>query len=285
LAEPLDLKPAWKAGDSFALLMTKTRERVEGTSTVFRGRAETPVTVTVVEAGRDGALIDWQFGATRVLEPPNLPAPPDAALFEGATLRLRLDANGRPRSIENYPEVRQRIDAATAAVLAPISDPDTRGRLSAILRDTLGSKEQLESLVLRDIGQFFVPLSAPLDTEVARSRDVELPSPAGGQPLRAVDRFTVELRDVIAEVRWTQTIEATELARLVRDLEQRVRDRGATQPGVSQPSAPRDLEVQMQGRYEVPLEGLRVPRSAEIRRRSAGGGVSMTDTVRFTRTR
>ena len=289
-ARPLELKPAFKAGDAFALLMSKTRERVEGGNVVFRGRTETPVEVTVVQAGPEGWLIDWTFGRTRLVEPPNLPPPPDAALFDGVTLRLRLDANGRPRSIENYPEVRQRIDAAIVTVLAPIGDPAARGRAAALLRESLGSQQQLESLVLADIGHYFLPYSAPLDADEARQREVELPSPAGGQPLRGTDRFTIVRLDAsggerVVEVQWTQTMDPAELARLARDLEQRLRDRGNMQPGVSQPQVPHDLEAQVQGRFEVPLEGLGVPRVAEIRRRSGGGGVTITDTVRFARTR
>jgi len=289
-ARPIVLKPAFEAGDAFALMMSKTRERVEGGNVVFRGRTETPVDVTVVRAGPEGWLIDWTFGRTRLVEPPNLPPPPDAALFDGVTLRLRLDASGRPRSVENYPEVRQRIEDAIAAVLAPIGDPAARGRAAALLRESLGSQQQVESHVLADIGQYFLPYSAPLDAAEPRQREVELPSPAGSQPLRAIDRFTAMRLDApgeerIVEVQWTQTMDPAELARLARDLEQRLRDRAIMQPGASQPQVPRDLEAQVQGRFEVPLEGLGVPRLAEIRRRSGGGGVTITDTVRFARTR
>lgn len=289
-AQPFTISPGFKAGDAFALLVTKSRDRVEGGSVVFRGRAETPVEVRVVETGPAGTLLDWTFGPTRVLEPANLPPPPDASLFDGITLRLRLDESGRVRSIENYEQVRQRLDAATAALLATIPDAGTRDRVAVLLRESLGGKERVESLVLDDVAPYFLPFSAPLDSSRPTRRDVELPSPVGGTPLRAVDELTVvrldaQAPEALAIVHWTQTMDPAELARLAREIEQRARERANLQPGTSVPPVPINLERRLEGRYEIPLQGTRAPRVAEVRRRSGGGGVAITDTLRYARTR
>jgi hypothetical protein len=291
--EPVVLAPELKSGDAFGLVLRKTRERVDSGRLVFRGRAETPIDVRVEEAGGDGALIDWTFGETRVLEPANSPPPPDAALFRGVTLRFRLDPTGRPRTIENYPEVRQRLEASMNLLLGSILDPALRDRLGIFLREAYGGKEQVEQMLLSEIAYYFVPFSVPLEPSRPTRRDVELPSPVNGKPLRATDELTLvryepraaEAAAQLAVIEWTQTMDAAESARMMRELEQRLRERAHSQPGTSQPALPPRVEQRIDGRFEVPLTGVRAPKTAEVTRRSIAGNTLLTDILRYERTR
>jgi hypothetical protein len=292
-AQPLTLVPPLAAGDAFSLLMSKTRERLEGGRTMARGRSETPIDVLVREATAEGWLIDWTFGATRIVEPANVSPPPDATLFDRITLRLRLDREGRPRSIENYPEVRRRVDGAINALLEGITDAGTRDRMAVVLRESLGSKEQIEPMLLTDVADYFLPYSVPLDRTEPRRREVDLPSPITGRPLRAVDQFTLARYEMqtgdtgprILVIQWSQTLDPAELPRVMREIEEHVRERTRLQPGTSQPPIPKTIEARIDGRYEVPLDGARLPTFVEVRRLSSSDRSGISDTLRYVRTR
>jgi hypothetical protein len=291
--QALDLRPALAAGQAFALTSTKTREQTEAGRTVFRARAETPVEVRVREATPETWVLDWTFGDTRVVEPAGMAPPPDAALLDGITLRLRFDRSGRPPVLENYPEVQQRVAAKTKALLQAFPDNAQRRQLAVLLSDSVGSQERIEQMVLPDIAHYFLPFTAPLDRAAPQRRETQLPSPVNGEPLRALEELTVVRYEPqgpdpaarVAVVQWTQTMEPAETARMLRELGERLRERARMTPGASVPVLPPSLDVRVDGRYEVPLEGMRLPATAEVRRRSAAGSSTMSDTLRYVRTR
>jgi hypothetical protein len=68
-------------------------------------------------------------------------------------------------------------------------------------------------------------------------------------------------------------------------VEKHVRERSNVPPGAAQPALPASIDARADGRYEVALDGLRLPVVAEVQRRTSSGSVVMADTLRYARTR
>ena len=203
-----ELIPAPRAGQQWRFAFE--RKVTRGPDVMHWYRA--PLHVRVLEAGAEGALLEWVEGAQTIVDahPQRRPL---LALSLAATrevpLRLRVDAAGRVLSLANATEVRGlclRLLDAMAAHLG--TDPDARDIVDAMLpalKAAYASDEMVAVATLREPMILFGAMGRRFGADEPVEFRTALDNPLGGAPLPAIARFAiraVQPRAARAELGW-----------------------------------------------------------------------------------
>ena len=134
----VEILPHWKKGDSFALAITRTREKSADGQSTLSGKIHTRFTVEVLCADDKGYLVRWTAGETTFDDP----APSEsflrqvAGLMKGMRIVLQLDERGTIRGVQNWKEFRSETLKAMDALLAKTPDSQ-KGRTDQTLLSNL----------------------------------------------------------------------------------------------------------------------------------------------------
>ena len=227
----VDILPHWKKGDSFALTITRTREKsIDGRSTVS-GKTRTHFTVEVLRADDRGYLLGWTANDTTF----EASLPSDTFLrqvvdvMKGKQIVLQVDERGTITGVQNWKELRNEILKAMDAALpakTPNSregstDPSLLSNLRAKWETMLATKGQVEQLCTRDARIYFLVLGRRYALNEPHEYNDRLPNPIGGDPFPTRARIILKAFDQQsgqALLSWNQTTDPKQAERILESM-------------------------------------------------------------------
>lgn len=237
-AEPVNLAPSWKVGDSIDLewvRQTTSKNPLDGQP--FPPVAQ-QVSVKVIERTAEGVVLAWHYGRFTVNgeRPAGGVADPALAALEDLTLEIQLSPALDVMGVRNADQVLARFDTIQAqqdAARPPAADPATpaQARLNEAMENarvfarTLRQNKQASvAMLLQDAAYFLVGVGWKLEPGKEAIIERETPNPFGGEPIPARWHVTLTEFDPAkpeakseAKLRWEQRIDAEKLNAIVRD--------------------------------------------------------------------
>jgi hypothetical protein len=194
------------AGDEFTLEVSKSREDAGKPDNNYTSRM--PVTVRVLSANKNGFVIEWRPGLTRIDGPGARidPAFAMAANLVGdASVKLILGPDGELEGVENAAELTPKfemlIDVATREGSKNMSAEEAT-RFQSFMKQML-SPAVLLSLVSRDAETYLSLHGIALAAGESAEGKLEQPNPFGGRPIPAV--FKVRMTKATADAARLET--------------------------------------------------------------------------------
>ena len=198
-AQDILITPKMRAGDTFKLEISRTRENVPASPQ--DGKGSTTIDVTVLTATPEGSTIEWEFGLTTG----SVAGLPEALMLtasdamRGMKPVIRLTPDGEVVGLVNETEVLAKMQAAVDIIRRDLVEkmpPANRQGLEAILVQILSPTILLASVV-RDAGTYFELNGVELAVGESVTADQMQPNPLGGESLST--KFTVRLESATAD--------------------------------------------------------------------------------------
>ena len=269
-AEPA-LRPHWKAGDSFVVEMTRSRE--DSRNPKMAGSSTTPVTIKVLETGEQGSVVDWVPGETKLSNPEAAKNPMVAKSMEavkGLHLELTLDEDGTYTGLRNETQVAAQLEKMLKVMLSEMpSTPEVQTGIRQML-----SPNVLIAAAAKDAQMYFSLGGVELRKGLELEAPVEVPSPFGGTDLKANIRTAVtRLEGNEVTVRISLRYDPASLAEMTQNLMKQAGAKMTAEQLASVP--PMDLADETEGTAEI---GLGLPVQMKVTRRvSMGSQMKRTD--------
>lgn len=232
----VEILPRWKKGDSFALAITRAREKsVDGQSTLS-GKTHTHFTLEVLRADDNGYLVGWTAGDT--MFEASLPSETFLRqvvdVMKGKQIILQIDERGTITGVQNWKELQSETLKTMDVLLAktPAShkgnaDQTLLSNLRAQWETMFATKEQVEQLCTRDAQIYFMALGRRYVLNEPHEYNDLLPNPIGGDPFSTRARITLKAFDQQsgqAVLSWNQTTDPKQAAHI---LESKIKDLAA----------------------------------------------------------
>lgn len=232
----VEILPRWKKGDSFALTITRTREKsVDGRSTVS-GKTRAHFSIEVLRADGNGYLVGWTAGDTTFES--SLPSETFLRqvvdVMKGKQIVLQVDDHGTITGVRNWKELQRETLKAMDVLMAKTPNPhngNTEQTLLSNLRaqwETMfATKEHVEQLCTRDARIYFMALGRRYALNEPHEYDDLLPSPIGGDPFPTRARIilkTFDQQSGQAMLSWNRTTDPKQAAQI---LESKIKDLAA----------------------------------------------------------
>ncbi len=294
LAATVDIKPVMRVGDRFGWDYRKeTMQTAEGRGTK-KTASVTPVTAKVIEASSTGYVLEWQYGDTRFLDAARAKAMAQqdnqwmADLAKALRFELLLAPDGQFVQLRNYAALRPAIDRMLAQVLAAVAkerqaSPEERQQVGEMMRGMFATREQVETLLLKDVRLLLFPFGLSLDSAAPLTYQTALPNPFGGEALTAegtVSLASVNARRGQASIRIEQKLSPDSVPRILNAL---VRELGDKRPPAEE-FARLKADITDTSHYTVDLRS-GFSNRVEFTRTTTLPGGSRTDKVSYSRTR
>ena len=186
-----------RVGERARYALTQTRKNSSGEST-----ATTDVTIEIARADESGFLIAWTYGKWLADEPgeePDLDEQKLLDLTRSVRLLLRMDPQATGLKLENWEEIRARLEEALKGIREQLKADGASQREAESIESSLGAIYQNRNFVTayytKEANLFFslsgkiVPVPGPVEF------DMELPNPFGGDSLPGRRRLSVKSYD------------------------------------------------------------------------------------------
>jgi hypothetical protein len=282
--------PRWKQGEKLRFEMVKTRVKSRAGKEVETVTARTLVDIEVSEAGKDGYVVRWTYGETRLDNPEQNLSPivrSMSNLLKGIHLDIEIDADGNMTGLRNWQAVRKLADKIATTLLDEVKggglDDAARDRLGKQLRAMLSTKEKIEQLCFREAQVFFLPVGHSFRPGKPLELDDELPNPLGGEAIPTKTVFALKSHEKATgrvAVTWKQSADPNVTARV---MEKTLRDL-AKQTGAPVPNGEMLKAMQIEDSAEYTLDRVSGwPLNFTHTRTMSTGPDAMKDTLTFTR--
>lgn len=232
----VEILPRWKKGDSFALTITRAREKSVDSRSTLSGKTRTHFTIEVLRVDDTGYLVGWTAGDTTF----EASLPSDTFLrqvvdvMKGKQIVLQIDDHGTITGVRNWKELQRETLKAMDVLLAKtpnLHSGSTEQTLLSNLRaqwETMfATKEQVEQLCTRDARIYFMALGRRYELNEPHEYNDLLPSPIGGDPFPTRARIVLKTFDQQsgqAMLSWNRT---TDPKRATHILESKIKDLAA----------------------------------------------------------
>jgi hypothetical protein len=261
-ASSIEILPHWSRGDSFDLMITRTREKsVDGQSTVS-GKTHTRFTVEVLRADRNGYLVGWTAGDTGF----EVPASSESflrhvvGLMKGLQIVLQIDPRGTITGVQNWKELKGETLKVLDAVLANTPDSQKENteyllmsKLRAQWETMFGTKEQIERLCTRDARIYFMVLGRAYIPDKPLTYDDQLPNPLGGEPFPARTTIALKTFDNQSGQALLTKNQTTDPQHALRIMESMVKEMSARQ-GKKAPERQLSKAIAMEDHVEIAVD-------------------------------
>ena len=229
----VEILPRWKKGDSFALTITRAREKsIDGRSTLS-GKTRTHFTVEVLRADGKGYLVGWTAGDTTF----ETSLPSETFLrrvvdvMKGKRIVLHVDERGTITGVQNWKELRIETLKAMDDLLSKTPDSHKESTDQTLLSNLraqwetmFATKEQVDQLSTRDARIYFMALGRRYVLNEPHEYNDLLPNPLGGDPFPTRAKIILKAFDQQsgqAVLSWNQTTDPKQAARI---LESKIKD-------------------------------------------------------------
>jgi hypothetical protein len=185
-AEDPTFRPLWKAGDEFTVEVVRKRE--DSRRPQANGFTTTIVSLRVLEAGKQGSVVDWTPGAVTFSNPEAARNPLVVRSMEalkGLHLELVLNEDGNYAGLRNESAVAAQLQKAMEAML---QESGNNQQLESIVRQLLNPKLLITSAA-REAQMYFVFGGIVLKPGFEVELPMEQESPLGGAKLKSTVRF------------------------------------------------------------------------------------------------
>lgn len=184
-AEPETVKVSgrWKKGDTKQLTLRITSEKNMATSKSREGLTN-QITLKVLEASKDGSVIEWRYGKVTVDTGGDPLAKMIFELSEGTRVVYKTAADGSFEDLVNWEEMR---DVASVALDKAANSPGMNPQVKELLgqfKSMYSTKEGLLTTI-PEISAYHYVHGAEFPVEGALSADTQYGNPLGGDPLPA----------------------------------------------------------------------------------------------------
>ena len=199
-AQDILVAPKLRAGDTFKLAISRTRESTPASPQNVKG--STTIDVRVLTVTPEGSTLEWEAGLTAVAAG----VVPDALMsgvsdaVRGMKPVIRLTPDGEVAGLVNEAEVLAKMQAVVeilrrelAAKLPPADRQGFETMLSQVMSPAI-----LVASVVRDASTYFGLNGVELGVGESVSAELAQPNPFGGEPLPA--QFTVRVESATADV-------------------------------------------------------------------------------------
>jgi hypothetical protein len=274
-AQDILIAPKLRAGDTFTLEISRTRENTPATPQDREVRATIDVTVLAVTP--EGSTLEWQSGVLAG----NLGVVPEALLLRvsdavrGMKPVLKLTPDGEVAGLVNEADVLSKMQAVVDIIrrdlVANVPPADRKG-FEAMLSQVM-SPAILVASVLRDAGTYFGLNGVELGVGESVTADLPQPNPFGGEPLPAT--FTVHVESADADVASLVTTTVYEGAALTRAMSRLMENAGKPIPKEELAKLPA-MQIGDEGRF-VFDRGVGLMRTASVTRRVTVPGMVRLD--------
>lgn len=253
-AEPLQFVPQAKAGDSFRLRITRSREGKVGDKPATKAVAETPVTVRIVEAAPGGMLLEWTPGATRMIEPKGAPDEPLTDLAAGMRFELELESTGVLRGLRNYDEIRGKLDGLVDKASRSALNDEERQRIRQTLEQLFATRESVENALLDGARLYLMAFGRTYTEGRPESFQGAVVTPISVQPIPTsgtVKLVSVDQKTGTAKVEIRQKLDSKIAAKAVRKwVTERARKQGNPPPKEDQLGT---LDIADRAEFVIPV--------------------------------
>ena len=197
-AQDILITPNMRAGDTFRLEISRTRENTPASRQ--DGKGSTTIDVTVLTAAPEGFTIEWESGLTTggVAGMPEALMVAASNAMRGMKPVIRLTPEGEVVGLVNETEVLAKVQAAVDIIrrgLVEKMPPADRQGFDAMMSQILSPTVLLAS-VIRDAGTYFALNGVELAVGESATADLMQPNPLGGESLPT--KFTVRLESATA---------------------------------------------------------------------------------------
>jgi hypothetical protein len=194
VAEEIQIRPRFAAGDTFQLEVTRSRE--DSAQSRLNYTARMPVDVRVISADKTGFVVDWHPGDGTVegeaANDPGLEAAND--IIGNAHFRLALDPDGSFIRVMNEAELAPKFQAMVDLILkeAEATLSADQAKTARTLVQQILAPANLIGIAARDAQQYLSMYGADLRPGQLIEVPIEQPSPVGGGNLPAVVRIRMD---------------------------------------------------------------------------------------------
>jgi len=207
------------AGAIMQFELRKEQERQTPNQPPQRTASLLHVTLEVLESGAQGMLVRWSHARPANAGAQDTPGPSASdsdliwELVKEIRYELAFDAAGNFVALRNYDEVQPLVDrmlGQLGAILARRGNAEAAQQATAMVQRLFSSRENLESVLLREPRLFFLPLGKSISADAPREYEAQLPNPFGGQglPARGVMRLDwVDRNNQLAAFTMEQTLD------------------------------------------------------------------------------
>ena len=273
-AQGIPITPKIRAGDTFKLEISRTRENTPASPQ--DGKGSTTIDVTVLTATPDGFTLGWESS----LPVGTVAGVPEALMvtasnaMRGLKPVIRLTPGGKVVGLVNETEVLSKMQAAVDVIRHDVADMSAaeRRRLEALLAQIF-SPSILVASALRDASAYFGLNGVELAVGASATAALMQPNPLGGEALPT--QFTIRLESATADT-------ASFITTTVYDGDALMRAARQVMASIGDPVSPEELatlpalQLAEEGRF-VFDRGLGLMRQVVNTRRLTMGGNSRLD--------
>lgn len=264
-AQDILITPKLRAGDTFRLEVSRTREGTPTASQAVKG--STTIDVKVLTVTPEGSTLEWEAGLTAVtagVVPEAVMSRMSEAVRDMRPV-IKLTPVGEVAGLVNEAEVLAKLQAAVEILRRELVEklpPANRQAFETILSQVL-SPAVLVATLVRDASTYFGLNGVELGVGESVSADLPQPNPFGGEPLSA--QFTVRVESATTDVASLVTTTVYDGADLMRAMSRLMENAGKPIPREELAKLP-TMQIGDDGRF-VFDRGLGLMREVSVTRR------------------
>jgi hypothetical protein len=215
--DSIDLLPRWKQGEKVRYQMVKRRVRMRDGKVVQQNGGRSDLEVEILEARKDGFVVGWTLGETRIDDPKAAGDPLAKRLlnvYKGFQIVIELDSEASIRGVRNGKELKATADKALKIIMEELERGGLNTAVGTQLKRAVGSmfatQQQVEQVCLREPQMFFLAVGRSYEAGAPIEYDDKLANPLGGDALPSRGRFqlkSLDKRTGQATITWTQAVD------------------------------------------------------------------------------